>query len=107
MPHCAHKASEEMMNRRISPIPPLPTTPLDRGCKEAIHAEANALAYAARHGVAVEGAEIYTTLSPCYPCSQLIIAAGLVRVVYARSYRDPAGIDLLKRAGLTVDKLGI
>jgi dCMP deaminase len=107
LPHCVHKASEAVA-RRITPatINLPPTTPLDRGCKEAIHAEANALAYAARNGVAVEGATIYTTLSPCYPCSQLIIAAGLIRVVYARSYRDPAGIDLLKRAGLIVDKLG-
>jgi dCMP deaminase len=81
------------------------STGLDRGCRVAIHAEANALAYAARHGVSVEGATVYTTLSPCYACSQLIIAAGLSRVVFNRSYRDPAGIDLLRLAGLTVEKV--
>lgn len=115
MPHCTHgmnfpsnriiAASPNLMDKIMPPGSILPTTGYDRGCKLAIHAEANALAYAARHGVAVEGATVYTTLSPCYPCSQLMIAAGLARVVFNRSYRDPAGIDLLRNAGLTVDKI--
>lgn len=107
MPHCEHLVIEYPLTpRQISPVPPIPVAGPDRGCKEAIHAEANALAYCARDGISVQGATIYTTLSPCYACSQLIIAAGLARVVFNRSYRDPAGIDLLRRAGLTVDKLG-
>ena len=107
MPHCVHRDTVLHPATALAPSNILlPTAPYDRGCKEAIHAEANALAYCARHGVSVEGATIYTTLSPCYPCSQLVIAAGLARVVYTRSYRDPAGVDLLRRAGLTVDKLG-
>ncbi|MET0416584.1 MAG: dCMP deaminase family protein [Actinoplanes sp.] len=109
MPHCDHGSiAASQLARRITPpsVQLMPTTPMDRGCKESIHAEANALAYSARHGVGVQGATVYTTLSPCYACSQLIIAAGLMRVVYARSYRDPSGIDLLKRAGLDVLKLG-
>lgn len=108
MDHCNHgQAYTGPVPRRLSPpsVALLPTTPADRGCKIAIHAEANAIAYAARHGVAIEGATIYTTLSPCYACSQLIIAAGLTRVVFNRSYRDPAGIDLLRNAGLTVDNM--
>jgi dCMP deaminase len=109
MPHCNHpvptRTDGSVIVHRVSPVIPLPETPLDRGCKEAIHAEANALAYAARNGTAVAGGTLYTTLSPCYPCAQLIIAAGLIRVVYGRSYRDPAGIDLLRRAGVQVDKV--
>lgn len=108
MDHCTHATDVSGSGRgyrnRISPIPLLTVPTLDRGCKVAIHAEANAIAYSARHGVSVQGATIYTTLMPCYACSQLIIAAGLIRVVYDRSYRDPAGIDLLRRAGLQVDK---
>lgn len=73
-------------------------------CRVAIHAETNAIAYAARHGVAVEGAELFVTMSPCYSCAQLIIAAGLIRVVYDRAYRDPSGISLLTEAGVTVEK---
>jgi len=107
MPHCDHPVTTVTFARlNVSPLPPLPASSYDRGCREAIHAEANALAYCARHGVAIEGGTIYTTLSPCYSCSQLIIAAGLVRVVFNRSYRDPAGIDLLRNSGLIVDKIG-
>lgn len=108
MPHCEHGSVHAgPIPRRLSPpaVGLLPTGDLSRGCKIAIHAEANAIAYAARHGVSIEGATIYTTLSPCYACSQLIIAAGLVRVVFNRSYRDPAGIDLLRNSGLTVDNM--
>jgi dCMP deaminase len=110
MEHCVHAVTisgsgQGWSKPRVSPVPVLNTAGLDRGCRTAIHAEANAIAYSARHGVSIEGATIYTTLSPCYACSQIMIAAGLVRVVYDRSYRDPAGIDLLRRAGLQVDKV--
>lgn len=79
---------------------------LNNGCKEAVHAEANAISFAARHGLCLMGAEVHTTLSPCYACAQLIINAGLVKVTYSRSYRDPSGTDLLQRAGITVECVG-
>ncbi len=109
MDHCIHASmvsgsGQGWSRPRVSPVPTLAVSGSDRGCREAIHAEANAIAYAARHGVALVGATVYTTLSPCYDCSKLIIAAGLTRVVFNRSYRDPAGIDLLRRAGIQVDK---
>lgn len=102
MPHCEHEPVPMFDLPRVSPVPPLPTAPLDRGCKLAIHGEANAISYAARHGVSVENATLYTTLSPCYACAQLIISAGLGRVVFDRSYRDPAGTDLLMAADIRV-----
>lgn len=108
MPHCEHQNELALyVPFRLRPVgvPDLPESPLTRGCRVTIHAEANAIAYAARHGVSLEGATAYTTLSPCYDCSKLMIAAGLTRVVFNRSYRDPAGIDLLRTAGLTVDKV--
>lgn len=115
MPHCNHampympKAGPESQPayRAASPLGPWPRglgTIRDNGCRIAIHAECNAIAYAARHGVAVAGATIYVTLSPCFACAQLLIAAGLHRVVYDREYRDPAGIDLLRQAGLKVEQ---
>lgn len=104
MAHCGHRPPTFELNpaaiKAIGSAWPSTTT----GCKVSIHAEANALAYCARDGISTRGATIYTTLSPCYACSQLIIAAGLVRVVYIRAYRDPAGPDLLRSAGLTVDR---
>ncbi|MBU0631914.1 dCMP deaminase [bacterium] len=51
-----------------------------------IHAEMNALIWAARKGISVEGATIYVTLEPCSECSKNIIASGIKRIVYERSY---------------------
>lgn len=93
--------------KAVSPLGAWPRglgTARDNGCRIAIHAETNAIAYAARHGVAVAGSTIYVTLSPCFSCAQLLIAAGIHRVVYDREYRDPAGIDLLRQAGLKVEQ---
>lgn len=74
-------------------------------CRLAVHAEANAIAFAARHGVSVEGSEIHTTHQPCLDCAKLIINSGLVRVRYWQPYRDPAGLNLLKGARIDVGQL--
>jgi dCMP deaminase len=108
MPHCEHEVfTFKPGNPLAEPGFPLGSRwpPVEPGCKIAIHAEANAIAYSARDGISIKGATIYTTLSPCYACSQLIIAAGLARVVYNRRYRDTVGLDLLRAAGLKVDDI--
>lgn len=112
MPHCEHPVTEYPLTEifhskpRDTPGWPLGAVPVGTtGCKVSIHAESNAIAYAARDGISVQGGTVYTTLSPCYVCSQLIVAAGLVRVVYNRRYRDTTGIDLLRAAGLKVDDI--
>lgn len=97
LPHCAHDcdcapAGMYHAGDCASLVP----------CRTSVHAEANAIAFSAHHGVATAGATMYTTLSPCVPCAQLIINAGLVRVVYRDEYRDPAGIDLLRAARVEV-----
>ena len=51
-----------------------------------IHAEMNAIIWAARKGIAIEGATIYVTLEPCSECSKNIIACGIQRIVYEKSY---------------------
>ncbi len=59
-------------------------------CVRTVHAEANAIAQAARHGVSVEGAEMYCTALPCWPCFKLLASAGISRVYYREAYRiDP------------------
>jgi dCMP deaminase len=70
----------------------------EHGCRNATHAEANALAFAARQGISTDGATLYVTISPCENCARLLIAAGIERVYYSEAYRDRAGIELLKRA---------
>jgi dCMP deaminase len=51
-----------------------------------IHAEMNAIIWAARKGISIEGATIYVTLEPCSDCSKNIIASGIKRIVYEKSY---------------------
>jgi dCMP deaminase len=45
------------------------------------------------------------TASPCLECSKLIIQAGIKRVVYKDEYRLTDGVDILRRAGIEVEKI--
>ena len=70
-----------------------------------LHAEANAITKVAKSGNSSEGATLYVTASPCLECSKLIIQSGIRRVVYRDEYRLTDGIDLLRRAGVEVEKV--
>jgi dCMP deaminase len=61
----------------------------DGHCVRTVHAEANAIVQAARHGVRIEGAGVYVTASPCWGCFRLIANAGIERVCFGEFYRDP------------------
>src|SRR5690606_17847421 len=74
----------------------------DGGCRDSVHAEANLVAFAAKYGIALRGATVYTTCSPCIDCAKLLINAGIARVVYEESYRDLRGLKLLKSSGVVV-----
>lgn len=54
----------------------------------AVHAEANAIAQAAKHGITTDGASIYVTLEPCLSCLKLIISAGIREVFYETSFNS-------------------
>ncbi len=51
-----------------------------------IHAEMNAIIWAARKGISIENATIYVTLEPCSDCSKNLIAAGIKKIVYDKAY---------------------
>ena len=69
-----------------------------------LHAEANAITKVAKSGNSSQGATLYVTASPCLECSKLIIQSGIKRVVYKDEYRLTDGVDLLRRAGIEVEK---
>jgi deoxycytidylate deaminase len=52
----------------------------------AVHAEMSALLDAARRGVAVQDATLYTTTFPCHNCARHIVGAGIDRVVFIEPY---------------------
>jgi deoxycytidylate deaminase len=60
----------------------------------AVHAEMEALSSAARTGVSVRGATLYTTTFPCHGCAKHIVAAGIKRVVYVEPYPKSLAIEL-------------
>lgn len=70
------------------------------GCRNATHAEANALAFAAKQGISTAGGELYVTVAPCDTCSKLLIASGIRRVYFREEYRDPSGIEVLHLGGV-------
>lgn len=73
-------------------------------CTTAVHAEANAVAFAARYGLLLEGAFLYTTHMPCRNCCMLIVNAGIAAVVWDIDYRDESGLQLLEAAGVGFGK---
>jgi deoxycytidylate deaminase len=52
----------------------------------AAHAEMTALMDAARRGVSVQGAKLYSTTFPCHNCARHLILAGISEVVYVAPY---------------------
>lgn len=77
------------------------------------HAEANAVALAAKKGLSTEGATMYCTLEPCLTCSKLIIISGITRVVFEHAYesvnqkRDLFWKETLKKSNVAVEQLSI
>ena len=69
----------------------------------AVHAEANAIAQAAKHGISTDGASIYVTLEPCISCLKLIISAGIKEVFYETDFNS--GEKLLVRDAFIKDGL--
>lgn len=72
------------------------------GCSRSIHAETNAIAFAAKAGVSVDGCIMYCSMSPCINCAKLIVNSGIKKVVYLQEYRDTTGIQFLLESGIEV-----
>lgn len=68
-----------------------------------LHAEINALLKMDYNNP--KNKKLYLTLSPCRMCSKAIINGGIKEVIYAESYRDLSGVELLKESGIEVRHL--
>lgn len=81
-------------------------------CSLALHAEENAILYAAKNGADLEGSTLYVTLSPCLPCARLIFSSGIKKVIFKNSYAEykglpsDEGVDFLIRFGVECIKGG-
>jgi dCMP deaminase len=72
----------------------------DGHCVRTIHAEANAIIQAAKHGVRIEGGTVYVTASPCWGCFKMIANAGLGRIVFGEFYRDERIFSFAQKLGI-------
>jgi dCMP deaminase len=77
-------------------------------CLRTVHAEQNAICQAAKRGISIEGATIYTRMTPCRTCAMLLINCGIQKVVCERKYQlaeeseqlfAEAGIELVYKYG--------
>jgi dCMP deaminase len=77
----------------------------------ALHAEENAILYAVKNGTQIQGATLYTTLSPCIACARLILSSGIIGVYFKDSYAaykglaTDEGVDFLNKFGVACSKL--
>lgn len=83
---------------------------IDGHCIRTVHAEANAIAQAARNGASVDGSHIYLTNSPCYDCFKMIVNSGISEVKYKDFYMSRYGaskavLTLAKKSGVKVVKI--
>jgi dCMP deaminase len=70
-----------------------------------IHAEQNAIVQAALHGVAIDGATLYSTHQPCVLCAKMLINAGVGTIFHAASYPDELAEQMLAEAGVALTHL--
>ena len=57
-------------------------------CLRTVHSEQNAICQAAKRGISIAGATIYTRMTPCRTCAMLLINCGIERVVCERKYHQ-------------------
>jgi dCMP deaminase len=80
-------------------------------CSLALHAEQNAILYAANNNMNMKGATLYVTLSPCIACARVIYTVGISKVYFKHSYASykgissDEGVDFLRRFGVEVVKM--
>lgn len=72
-------------------------------CVRTTHAEQNAIAQAAKHGVSIDGATIYVKFTPCLHCAKMIINSGIKEVKCRTLYHaGSTSLKFLKQAGIKV-----
>jgi dCMP deaminase len=75
-------------------------------CVRTVHAEANAVAQAAKNGVNIDNSEIYVTASPCLTCFKLVANCGIRVVYYKEFYRDERITEYARQSGIRLVFMG-
>lgn len=75
MPHCSDEGVGCLIDEKTG------------GCVRTVHAEINAILQAAQHGVNIDGATLYSTMSPCWDCFKTVVNGGITKIIYEVEYR--------------------
>lgn len=79
---------------------------VDGHCVRTVHAECNAIAQAAKHGVSVEGADVYVNTFPCWNCFKILANSGIKNIFYLDEYRpDQRVMDAAEYNGIKLTKV--
>lgn len=105
MPACSKPGGSQQVLIIAGVLEPTGTECMGPGCTRSLHAETNAIAFAARAGVSVEGCTMYCSMSPCINCAKVIVNSGIKELKYLEEYRDTSGLELLRKAGITVEQV--
>jgi len=68
----------------------------------ALHAEAGLVAQAAKEGISLTGADVYTENFPCPPCAKQLAYAGIKRLYYRTGYKVLDGEQILRSQGVEI-----
>lgn len=74
-------------------------------CLRTVHAELNAILQAANHGISLKGTKLYALHTPCAPCANAIVQAGIVEVIIAGPYSIDLATERLKANNVVIRAL--
>ena len=77
-----------------------------------IHAEMNAIIFAAKNGISIDGATMYVSLEPCRDCIKNICQAGITKIYYNEEYDKNDGLsdtikNFIKENSIKIEKLDV
>ncbi len=72
-----------------------------------LHAETRLIAEAARLGVCLDGAELFTTTFPCPWCAKVVAYSGIRRIYFVEGYTMLDAESILKSQGIDIVKVEI
>ncbi|NTW56913.1 MAG: dCMP deaminase family protein [Chlorobiaceae bacterium] len=84
-----------------------PDGTVEENCVNTIHAEINAIAQAAKHGVSIKDADIYITASPCIHCLKVLINVGIRTIYYDKPYKIEHIDELLRLSGVRLVQVSV
>ena len=95
LPHCTEVGCLVYVSRN-------PNGEEEENCFRTIHAEINAIAQAAKHGVRIDGSDMYVTASPCIHCLKVLINVGVKSIYYEKPYKIHTIQDMVEQAGISM-----